>query len=74
MTKREKREVARRATANYFGLGIDHSYLEFVDNPRLQNVPAIKMINCIIQALDAVEKEPLTAEDLNAEHLAMHAA
>jgi len=67
MTTKLAHDIARRATACYFGIGIDPSYLDLLHNPRLERVPAIRMIRCIIQACEAAEA-PLTAADIDAAH------
>ncbi|MDQ2712806.1 MAG: hypothetical protein M3Y24_11370 [Acidobacteriota bacterium] len=57
-------EIARRATARYFDLGIDPSYLKCLGQPEVDEKPAGKMLNCIRQAFAGYARDPRHVQGL----------
>lgn len=53
-------DLARRATAKYFDVGIDPSFIGQLQSPEMAEVPIIRMMNCIIQAAADQSFFPLT--------------
>jgi hypothetical protein len=47
-----KLEIARRAAAKYFDLGMDPSYLRLLDTHDFDGVPAVRMLRCVISAIE----------------------